>query len=224
MLSDHRIRIIIGNYGTGKTEFSVNYALQLAAEGKKTALVDLDVVNLYFRSREKQEELEAAGVRVISSSVKGRAVDLPAVAAEAVSPLQDRSYQAVLDVGGDQMGARTLKRYEEYFIPGQYDMFFVVNANRPETLDLAGVLMHMEAIERVSGIKITGLVNNTHMVRQTSLEDILRGQSLCKEISEHTGLSIRYVCAMKELVPRLPHDLEGTVFPISLIMREPWMS
>jgi hypothetical protein len=224
MLSDHRIRIVIGNYGTGKTEFSVNYALRLAAGGHKTALVDLDVVNLYFRSREKQEELEAAGVRVISSSVKGRAVDLPAVPAEAVTPLQHKSYETILDVGGDQMGARTLKRYEAYFTPGQYDMFFVVNANRPETQDLAGVMAHMEAIERVSGIKITALVNNTHMVRQTSIDDVLRGQSLCQEISEHTGLPIRYVCALKALIPKLPHDLKGEVFPISLIMREPWMS
>ena len=52
---DKRIKIVIGHYGSGKTEFSVNYALKLKSLGEKVALVDLDVVNLYFRSREKAD-------------------------------------------------------------------------------------------------------------------------------------------------------------------------
>ncbi len=115
LLNERRIRIITGNYGTGKTEFSVNYALKLAEQGKKVALVDLDVVNLYFRSREKQEMMEKAGIRVISSSIKGKGADLPAVSAEVAAPLQDDSYHAILDVGGDSMGARVLARYHQYF-------------------------------------------------------------------------------------------------------------
>lgn len=213
-----------GSYGTGKTEFSVNYALKLAAQGNKTALVDLDVINLYFRSREKQVELEEAGVRVISSSIKGRAADLPAISAEAVSPLQDESWQVVLDVGGDAMGARALSRYRQYFTPGAYDMFFVVNANRPETAEVESALAHLEAIQRVTQIKVTALVNNTHLVKQTTLEDVMKGQLLCLELSKATGLPLRYVSVMNNLVTQLPENLEGRIFPITLIMREPWMS
>lgn len=224
MRKDNRIRVIIGSYGTGKTEFSVNYALNLGKAGHKTALVDLDVINLYFRSREKQEELEAAGVRVISSSVKGRAVDLPSIAAEAVAPLQDKSYQVVLDVGGDAMGARTLARYRQYMVPGEYDMFFVINANRPETATLEGALHHLEAIEETSQIKVTALVNNTHLVRQTTAEDVLRGFRLCQKVSEATGLPIRYNCLLTELAEQMPPSMKETLFPIRLIMREAWMS
>ncbi|MEN1759909.1 ATP-binding protein [Anoxynatronum sibiricum] len=226
MLNDNRIRVITGSYGTGKTEFSVNYALKLAAAGNKTALVDLDVINLYFRSREKQEELEAAGVRVISSSIKGRGADLPAVSAEAAAPLQDTSWQVVLDVGGDAMGARALSRYRTYFQPGEYDMFFVVNANRPETATLAGVREHLEAIQRVSQIPVTALVNNTHLVKETTLEDVLRGQCLCRQLSEATGLPLRYTSLLESLVPQVASSevLDGTLFPLSLIMREAWMS
>ena len=224
MHNDQRIRIMTGTYGTGKTEFSVNYALKLAAQGFKTALVDLDVINLYFRSREKQEELEAAGIRVISSSIRGRASDLPAISAEAVSPLQDKSWQVVLDVGGDAMGARVLSRYRQYFIPGEYDMFFIVNANRPETSTFESAMAHLESIQQVTQIKVTALVNNTHLVKQTTLSDIMKGQDLCRKLASATGLPIRYVSLMENLTDQLPEDLEGTIFPITLIMRESWMS
>ena len=41
----HRLLIITGHYGTGKTEFSVNLALDLAEAGEKVRLADLDIVN-----------------------------------------------------------------------------------------------------------------------------------------------------------------------------------
>ncbi len=224
MLNDHRIRVVTGSYGTGKTEFSVNYALKLAAQGKQTSLVDLDVINLYFRSREKQSELESAGVRVISSSIKGPGSDLPAISAEAAAPLQDHRWQVVLDVGGDAMGARALSRYRQYLVPGAYDMFFVVNANRPETASLDQALAHLESIQRVAGVTATALVNNTHLVKQTSVEDVMKGQALCCQITKATGLPLRYVSVMENLISQLPGHLEGRMFPIKLIMREPWMS
>ena len=64
MDKDKRIRIIIGHYGSGKTEFSINYALKLNELGKKVAIADLDIVNLYFRSREKAGLLEEKGRHV----------------------------------------------------------------------------------------------------------------------------------------------------------------
>ncbi len=223
LLKDRRIRIIIGNYGTGKTEFSVNYALKLAAQKQKVALVDLDVVNLYFRSREQQELMEKSGIRVISSSIKGRGADLPAISAEVATPLQDESYQVILDVGGDAMGARVLGMYYQYFRENAFDMFFVVNANRPETTTREGVLQHIESIAQVSKTYPTALVNNTHLLRETSMEDVQRGQELCREVSRETGLPIRYVSVLEPLISELPKDYEGEAFSIHLTMREAWM-
>ena len=65
----HRISIVTGHYGTGKTEFSVNLALALAAEGASVMLADLDIVNPSCRYRERRSLLEEAGVARISSSL-----------------------------------------------------------------------------------------------------------------------------------------------------------
>ena len=224
MLNDNRIRIIIGHYGSGKTEFSVNYAIKLAEESKRSvSLADLDVINPYFRSREKWELLETYNINVLSSYVKGSGSDLPSVSADVLAPLQNADYNVVLDVGGDSAGARTLARYTEYFVKGEYDMFCVVNANRPETQTLEGVLEHISSIERTTKTKVTGLVNNTHLLRYTTIEEILKGQELCKEVSKVSNIPIKYTSILHTLMTEVPDNIEGTILPIKMIMREDWM-
>lgn len=223
MNKDKRIRIIIGHYGSGKTEFSINYGVKLAQDGKKVAIVDLDVVNLYFRSREKAEALKDLGIKIIGSSVGGSALDLPAVSPEVLTALQDKSYEAILDIGGDPAGARTLGRYYHHLQREEYDMFFVLNANRPETQTVEKAIEYMREIEETSRAKITGIVSNTHLLKTTSSEDIIRGYELSKEVSKATNLPIKYITALEELVPVLPEEIQAKVFPIKLYMREEWM-
>lgn len=223
ILDDKRIRIIVGHYGSGKTEFSINYAVKLRQMRKKVALVDLDVVNLYFRSREKAEELTNLGIRVIGSSLKGSGVDIPAISAEIYSPIQDESYDTVLDVGGDPAGARTLGMYSQYFVEGKYDMFFVLNANRPETQTVEKSMEYLRKIEDTARVKVTGIVNNTHMLKSTTYEDVLKGQTLAERLSEKLDIPIKYVVALENVARDLPTDLKGEIFPIKLYMREEWM-
>ncbi|NLW21989.1 MAG: ATP-binding protein [Tissierellia bacterium] len=223
MLNDKRLRIIVGHYGSGKTEFSINYAVKLANMDRKVALVDLDVVNLYFRSREKAKELEKLGIRVIGSSIKASAVDIPAISAEILAPVQDTSYDAIVDVGGDPTGARSLSFYKEYLIEGQYDMFFVLNANRPETQTVGKVIEYIRRIEATARAQVTGIINNTHMLKNTTVEDVLKGQELAERVGEKTNIPIRYISAIEWVAKELPGNLKGQIFPISLYMREEWM-
>lgn len=173
MLVDKRIVLIVGHYGSGKTEFAVNYAIRLSEKNKKAAIIDLDIVNPYFRSREKKEFIERKGIRLISNSFEyDITADLPSVSASIYAPLQDKDCHVVFDVGGDNVGARVLARYKKYLMENEYDMFCVINANRPETNTLEGALYHISAIEQETGVKITGIINNTHLLRETSKEDI----------------------------------------------------
>lgn len=222
--NDKRIRIFIGHYGSGKTEVAVNYALKLTETSeKKVALADLDVVNLYFRSRERQKELEDKGIRVISSSIEGGALDLPAVSAEVMSPMEDHSYDYVIDVGGDSVGGRVLGRFSHLIEDGDYDMFMVINANREQTQNLDEVLHHLNSIEKTTRLKVTGLINNTHLVRDTTIDDVIKGDSLVKEVSEATGLKVRYVSAIEQIANHIPEGTLGEVFKINLMMRTDWM-
>ena len=107
----HRISIITGHYGTGKTELAVNLALALAGEGCRVMLADLDIVNPYFRSRERRPLLESAGVQVISSSQACSDADVPALPAELLAILENRDVRGILDIGGDPVGARVLARF-----------------------------------------------------------------------------------------------------------------
>ncbi len=223
-INDKRIRIIIGHYGSGKTEFSVNYAMKLKqATSSKVAIADLDIVNVYFRSREKQVMLEEQGIKVIASSIAGNALDLPAVAADIITPLEDKSYEYVIDVGGDSVGARVLGRFKNYIEDGDYDMFMVVNANREQTMDLEGIKRHKETIEATSRLKVTGFINNTHLIRETTLEDVLKGDKLLKEASKELGIPIRYVSAMSHIASQIPDEVSGEILALDLIMRDQWM-
>lgn len=223
MLNDNRVKIIIGHYGSGKTEFAVNYALKLVEEGKKVALADLDIVNVYFRSREKKEMFEKKGVTVISSSIDAPAVDVPAVSAQIVMPLQDESYSFVMDVGGDPVGARALGAYKNYLVEGKYDMFCVINANRPETNTAEKAINYLKNIENVARAKVTGLINNTHLLKETTVEEVLKGQEIVEEVSKQLNIPIKYISAMENIAEQLPESLNGEIFPINLIMREDWM-
>lgn len=221
---DKRVRLFIGHYGSGKSEVSINYVTKLRQEvDGEVAFADLDIVNVYFRTREKKDELRSMGINPIDSSISTTTLDLPAVSAQIMTPLHSKDVNYVLDVGGDNVGTRVVGRFAEHFVEGEYDMFCVVNANREQTQTAQDVIRFIESMEASSKLKVTGLINNTHMIRSTSVEDVLKGQELVREVSKLTNLPIKYVTCLRELVDSLPEDLEGDILPIDLYMREIWM-
>ena len=206
---DKRVRLFIGHYGSGKSEVSINYVIKLREQvDGEVALADLDVVNVYFRSREKKDLMKELGITPIDSSIETNTLDVPAVSAEVMRPLHNKTSNYVLDVGGDNVGGRVVGRFAEHFNSDEYDMFFVVNANREKTQTAQEVLGYIDAIEASSKLKVTGLINNTHLLRETTVEDVLKGQEVVREVSKIKNIPIKYVCCIESILDQIPKDLE----------------
>lgn len=222
---DKRLVIITGHYGSGKTEFSVNYAIKRKEKSEKVYMADLDIVNPYFRTRERKEMLGKMGIKVTDSSIDNTNLHVPALTAEIMGIIQNEDIESIIDVGGDPVGATVLARYSEEVSKLDYDMFFVINANRPETQIAEKTIEYLRKIEIISKLKITGLINNTHLLKNTSINDVERGHKLTKEVSKLTGLPIKYESVIESVAKDISNiEIKEKLFPLKLFMREEWMS
>ena len=220
MLCPHRLTIITGHYGTGKTEFAVNLALHMASRGQTVSLADLDIVNPYFRSRERKALLSERGIRLIASSQACTDADVPSLPPELHALLDDRRLTGILDIGGDAVGARVLARYRPRIIGEDYQLLYVLNANRPEVRDVSSAVSYLRAIESVTGLVCFGIVNNTHLCGETTADDVRRGAALARNVSEETGIPVVCHVAHEALAAEL-EDL-SPLFPITIRMKKPW--
>ena len=222
---DRRIRIITGHYGSGKTDFAVNYVKKLreSVDGR-VAIADLDIVNVYFRSREKKEELEEKGIQVIASNLDTAVADVPAVSGAMTMPVINKEYQYVVDLGGNDVGTLVLGRIKPLLDHAEADFFMVVNAYRPNTSTPEGIIEQMENLEYAAGLKVTGFINNTNLVRETTAECLLHGDEVLKEVTKRTGVPVKYVSYVKDVMTEeIPEGLSGELFPMEFNMRKTWM-
>lgn len=217
-----RIRIFTGHFGSGKTEIAINYALSLSKRGKKTAIVDIDIVNPYFCTRDVKSMLEANGIRVISSNPEYANAELMVVPPEVISVFNDKSYEVVMDIGGDEQGAVVLGRYNRYFREEAYDMYFIINNNRPFTGDNEGTEEFLRAIENASRLKVTHLISNTNMSYETTSEDILKGDENTERLSKKLGIPYRYTVCRRDLEEQIRGKVRGEILPVDIYMKPPW--
>lgn len=224
-----RILVVTGHYGSGKTEFAVSLATHLSQEQEREyprlAIVDLDIVNPYFRSRERMDMLEKRGIKVYGGIYKTEiTAELPELAADIRAPLEDKGCRVIVDAGGNDAGAKVLNQFRKYLTPEETAVMAVLNFNRYETRDIDSALAHIHAIEAITGLTVEGVVNNTHLLRETTAETIIRGHILSKEFCEKTGKALWCDCYPEKLVAREALDgLSGYLMPLGLFMRPTWL-
>lgn len=195
-----RVNLFCGHYGSGKTNISINFALKLKNSGYKTAIADIDIVNPYFRTKDSEKMLESKGIKVISLPFANSNVDLPSLPAEVYSLVQDKSINAVFDVGGDDRGAYALGRYAPYIIEeNNYDMFFVVNFARPLTKNAGEALDVLREIEKACSIPFTAVVNNTNLGAETTRELIEKYKHCADELCEMAELPLAFTCVEESI-------------------------
>jgi len=216
--------MVVGDYGSGKTEVAVHLARRWARQGLQVSLADLDLVNPYFRSREARGVLEAAGVRVVAPAPRLEWSDLPILMPEVMGLLHPAPGACSLfDVGGDDVGSRVLASLRCALGAARYELWFVVNASRPFTSTVGGCLRAIEAIESASRLKTTGLVANTHLMEHTDARVVYDGYALAREVARACDIPLR--CAM--VPPAFLDDpvldpIEVPRLPLRRTMLPPW--
>lgn len=232
--------IVVGHYGSGKTEFSVALAMLLSPESmhnlknmhssyeysnelgnySECAIVDLDIINPYFRSREARGILKQHGVQVFGSAFDAEVTaELPALSADIRTPLENKSCRVIVDTGGNDSGALPLNQFSKYFMDDDTTVLAVVNANRPSTSDICGAIEHIKAIEQITNLSISGIVNNTHLMHNTTADDVIEGNGFCEKICEKINTELYFNCYPEGLVnPEKLIRLSGDLIPLGLNM------
>ena len=215
---EKRVTVVCGHYGTGKTNLSINLALDCARDGEEVTLIDMDVVNPYFRSSDYAEELTAAGVRVLGPNFANTNLDTPSLPAAIGDAISDCG-RVIIDVGGDDAGATALGVYSKRLNDADPDVIYVVNRYRSQTTTPEEAVEILREIERTARIKATCIANNSHLKQLTTLDTVTDSMPFAEKVSELTGLPLRFTTIPSGVDPlnKVPN-----MYPVSVYVRAPW--
>jgi len=219
LFEGRRIKVVVGHYGSGKTEIAVNMALTLASRAP-AMLIDLDIVNPFFRSAEVKPVLESRGVEVIHPTYALTGVDIPILPAEVERAFTTERF-SVFAVGCDDDGAAALGRYCARFVACPADVYFAINPFRPRSSEVSQALALMETVGRRARIPVTGLAINANLGSETRPEELLSGRAFVERVAKESGVPVAFEAG-------LPEALEGVPFkyprlPIARYLKPEWM-
>lgn len=210
------ITIITGHYGSGKTNAAVNLALSAAQSGQAVTIIDLDIVNPYFRTADFVEPLKAHDIQVIAPVYANSNLDIPVLPASVDAAFSQSDRQVIVDVGGDDAGAIALGRYAKKIEAQGYEMLYVINARRYLTKNPAEAVELLREIEQAARLSATGILNNTNLGAQTTAQTVLDSLPFAQAVCEQTGLPLVGTCTT-QTVSGLPCP-----FPVKRLVKSPW--
>ena len=226
------VKVLIGNYGSGKSELALNFAIQAAARGERTELLDLDMVNTYFRLTERGKLVEQKEIRLVSPNFACSGIETLSLPADVSSAFVLDWDTVIIDVGGDDVGSTALGRYHEDFMDleeGALEVLNVVNIRRPLAGTVEKIIKLQNAMQIHSRLKITGMINNTNLATATTVDELRDGYEMIKEVSERTGIPVAYTTGKKEFLDQFlaeGHDPKyiGKPVEIDMYMHRDWDS
>lgn len=193
-----KIIVLLGNFGSGKTEIALNLAYEAAKTGR-VELIDLDMVNTYFRLSERRREVESAGIRLVTPNYVSTNVETLSLPAEVSSAFHMDWDTVIFDAGGDPAGATALGRFHEEFSKApQLEVYNVINLRRPMSGTAEKAIALMRDMEQSSRLRVTGLINNTHLAAETGDAELRDGYEALREISIETGIPVAYTAGTRD--------------------------
>jgi len=215
--------VIVGSYGSGKSEVAINLAVHGKRSGLAVQIADLDLVNPYFRSREARSQLRALGVEVVLPPEHMLQADLPVLSPAIAGMIRRPSQLSILDVGGDKVGATVLAALRDAFDAGRFRLLQVVNPFRPYTDTVAGCLKIKAEIEAAARLRISGLIGNANLIEETTEAEIYGGYEFVRTLAAESGLALEFICVPEGLISRIdPERFACAVLPIRRQLVPPW--
>ena len=200
-MTHRQLTVVTGHYGSGKTNFSVNLALGIAGGGGKCTVIDLDIVNPYFRTADFRELFGENGIEVFAPVYANTNLDIPSLNIPLESLLKSGTH-IVIDVGGDDEGAKALGRFAPLInAAADKEILYVINKYRYLTKEPEEAAQIMREIEESGGVRCTGIVNNSTLGPETTTETVRESLAFADRVSELTGLPIAATCAVESAMP-----------------------
>ena len=225
--------VLLGAFGSGKSELALNMAIHAAKSGPCT-LVDLDVINPYFRTSERADVLEPAGVELIMPPYALEKIEIMSLSARVYAAFTPGEGSVFFDIGGDHVGSIALGQYKPHFqkVPKEnLHVLFIVNPMRPTAADLESAYATLEQIRFVSRLDVTGIVNNANLAGETDHTHLVEGYELVKALSLRTGIPVWGTCGVPKVLDDFnayakEHGLDeqyiGVRQPITVYMHRSW--
>lgn len=212
-----KIIIITGHYGCGKTNAAVNIALNLAQKGEKVKVVDLDIVNPYFRTADFGELFGSEGVELIVPMYANSNLDIPALSFDIGGIISGEGY-TVIDVGGDPEGAVALGRYSDV-LKNRSDtgLYYVINKYRYLTSTPSEAAELLEEIKAASGLECSGIINNSNLGALTDRETVANSIEYAQKVAEAAKAPLLFTCSESKNLEGIENGFETNIY-----VKAPW--
>jgi energy-coupling factor transporter ATP-binding protein EcfA2 len=216
---------VTGALGSGKTEFVLNLARGLKKNGKNVIIADADIINPYFCIRQITEPLEREGFSILNPPENAKWSDMSVINPQIGNAVVGNSDHLIVDVGGDAGGVMALKQFEPDIQSVGYKLLLIVNAYRPKTTTPAGIARMARRMEALCGLDVGALVSNSHLMENTTAEDVARGLDTVLEAGREMNLPVLYATVSGELYEAAKPLVEGLsvpLLPMIRFMKRPW--
>ena len=218
---------VTGALGSGKSEWVLNLAMGLKQCGHSVTIADVDIINPYFCIRQVVEQLEAEGFNILLPPADGKWSDMSLISPKIAAALSDDSRKLLLDVGGDASGVLALKQFEPEIKKSSYLLILVVNAFRPLTSTPEKIGVMARRMEDICNLKVGALVCNSHLMSETTPDDVLNGIKITEKAAEKLSLPMLYATALDSLHLEVSKELNDvnskvTLWPLKRYLKLPW--